>query len=60
MDVILYIIAIVLYVMARKYRDPSGNYYDDGIKLKNAALICLIIGIVLSVVGFMIGFTSAI
>ena len=56
MDIILFIVAIVLYVRARKLRDPAGNYYPDGVICRNAALICLIIGIVLFGIGFVNGF----
>ncbi len=56
MDLILYVLAIVFYVMARKYKDPAGNYYPTGTRYKKAALVCLIIGIVLTVIGFVIGF----
>lgn len=59
MDIILFILALIFYVRARKLRDPAGNYYPDGVKFKNAALVCLIIGLVLFIVSFMIAFMSA-
>ncbi len=59
MDIILFILAIIFYVRARQLRDSAGNYYPDGVKFKNAALVCLIIGIVLFAIGFVSGFMGA-
>lgn len=59
MDLILYIVAIVFFVQSKKYKDQYGNYTPEGQSKRKIALICLIIGIVLSLIGFVGGFIPA-
>lgn len=59
MDIVLYVVAIVFFVQAKKLKDPYGNYLPEGIKKKKTATVCLIIAIVIDVITFFIGFAGA-